>query len=625
MAAQMDSPQPMLRGGNFMGGGTFACAFAPPIAFASKEDPDGSVESLGSLGSARGAARGAAPLAKTRSQQRAALRSQRDQHALSAHALRPPTRAASKSSSRKDSNQASLPLLGKVMQRESADEEYELSRRFAAIDPHELYGFYLKGRPRRVSADPRALRDSAGGALEVRACWKGSPDVGPLFRDAAMKGEDAGDNDSADDDDDDDDDREYHQDHESGDESPSQLYQVVMHRADSDLERALLAKPRTVEDLFGHLRALRTLFEGVLVYHAHGLVHLDIKSANIVVFKAGAAKAAAQAEAAARAETVSRDGKKRRRSTSTSTSRPRPRARSRSDPSTSASSAASPATAATAATAAAASVPQHVLAHRMIDFGLSFTRDNMDVLCTHLEGSASGGVAGKKDKTVQASYYATSLNSAYFAYPLLANVYFSETQRPQQHPPQHQHYKQPCFHFPHGPRDAPQSWLRSAAQKREDAALSYGEWLPRYDAAESALCDDEDLRASYGLMQRERAGRGGKGGKGGKGRELLESMKVHWAVACATDVYGLGIVLAHILFAYGGVVFTDEASKGASRRDLRADHGPDFSAAANASSPFAAWGPLLTRILHFRIANTELLAAYDSALAHFERAARQST
>ena len=106
---------------------------------------------------------------------------------------------------------------------------------------------------------------------------------------------------------------------------------------------------------------------------------------------------------------------------------------------------------------------------------------------------------------------------------------------------------------------------------------------------------------------------------------MLESMKVHWAVACATDVYGLGIVLAHILFAYGGVVFTDEASKGASRRDLRADHGPDFSAAANASSPFAAWGPLLTRILHFRIANTELLAAYDSALAHFERAARQST
>jgi serine/threonine protein kinase len=128
--------------------------------------------------------------------------------------------------------------IGKIMSRETAEDEYSYSERFHMADPEDKYGVY-GSRPEKV--DSRTAIKDAGGEKEIDKCLKD----GPTIRDT---------------------------------------YQIIMQRATGDLEKLPSRAPsRFITYFFGN-KTVKNLFDGLRRYHANNLVHLDIKPQNIVFF-----------------------------------------------------------------------------------------------------------------------------------------------------------------------------------------------------------------------------------------------------------------------------------------------------------------------------------------------------
>jgi serine/threonine protein kinase len=143
------------------------------------------------------------------------------------------------------------PWLGKVMSSANAATEFAQIQRLLAVDPHQDFGIYAAlGKPRVVRTDADALAVSAGGDAELAKCT--------VLQDIPR----------------------------------ADLRQLVMRRAEggdmaSVLERArnapASAHAQWSARLASHLAAFATLVRGLAAYHAHGIVHQDVKPANAVL------------------------------------------------------------------------------------------------------------------------------------------------------------------------------------------------------------------------------------------------------------------------------------------------------------------------------------------------------
>ena len=220
-----------LCGGVFFGAGTYGCTFAPPLA-------------------------NATPI-------------------LHVPGSKP-------SNARARSNSLLKNTLGKVMAKGDAEAEEKRNAFFRAADPEERVGIYARPLVAPVTRDAQALIASAGGAHQLDLCAAKSAAIGFALRVVAGtedKNTERGRTRSA---------TMALRTIEALRNSFSfthakEPYQIFMRRASTDMEHALANDRGNAAAFIPHLRALMTVFEAVQCYHAHGLVHLDFKTANIVV------------------------------------------------------------------------------------------------------------------------------------------------------------------------------------------------------------------------------------------------------------------------------------------------------------------------------------------------------
>jgi hypothetical protein len=546
-----------LSGGRFLGAGTYGCVFAPPLADGGggserptsprEHAPQQKQEAARKRTRSAVAARRSPPVLRPqpgRALQHAAPRGRRSassgKHKRKRSQKAPSRRrsstskataaaAAAATAATKTKAELGTRWLGKVMLRSDAEEELAFMEPFRAVDPHEEFGVYANPAVALpLDADAAALLRSAGGTEALQACHKRQSSVGGALlaqtaparqtapaahavhamhitaraRQHRRRGLAAGQAKSA----------------RSASPKPEELRQLRLRMADGDLAHVLSEDAAACAEkpwlrpflLGGHLRALRALMRGLDAYHnkGTGVVHLDIKCQNIVVF---------------------RD--------------------------------------------AASGVGE--CAHRYIDFGMARCR-----------AAFFGHVARGEDNPDPTLMYAT-----YPPYPLLANTYFA-----------HVDASFGAFKF-HGPRDAPHTFLRTKSKKRAESSSSERPYLPLYDDVASCLEDDKRLRATYGCAETTLAARD----------------DARWAVARATDVYALGLVLLRVLQDLGSIRYRESAAGV-----------PTFVVASSVASaaplsaeehglPLLLWHRLdrlahfVFRMLHFSIASADLVAAFDAA------------
>ena len=476
-----------------------------------------------------------------------------------------------------------VPHVAKVMRLSDARDELRQVRAFRAADPRQRFGLYAHAVALPLPALGPSVVRAAGGWEQIRACQAQNESVGSaLAQLGAARAAAAADATQ----------RppldaatapaalppplEEERDHDH-------LVQLLVPRADADLDTALAdlrehlrAAPTRSQRaalrqraLRAHLRAFRALLRAACVFHARGVAHLDLQPRNVVVTFRAPLRTGTRGTA--------------------------------SGPSLSGGEA-------DGGAALSLEALRHTrdMTYRVIDFGLAQTRAAL--------ATAPRGTTTTCDPTC--------LSAAYYAYPLLTNVYFVHVKDDKGD----ENDGSAAFAFPRGPRDASAAECARLSRRRAASLNEEREWMPRYEDAACVEADDERFRRTYrvGTARSKRRG------------------ALAWALARATDVFSSACVLLAVLHAACGVQYTEvaddeqqsaadacfvpaersaqvsvnAASVGPCDTDKDEDADDDEDADADALRIASEFTTVLWSMLHFdAAANDALVREFDAAMS----------